>query len=229
MTQEIRRSGTGGERSSVQRAFCTTREAAQILGVSLRTAQLWSESGLLEAWKTTGGHRRISRQSVERLLATPGSRAPAAPVAASQPPAAKQDSRFSILVVEDEEDLRRVYEIVLSRWPMQPRVVAVADGYAALVRIGIERPDMVITDLHMPGMNGFEMIRSLRAQPELRDMQIVVVTGLDANEIDDRGGIPADIPVLPKPIPFDQLSDIALRAAARSRHSGQQQSKGNPR
>ncbi len=213
----------GAGRGSVQRAFCTTREAAQILGVSLRTAQLWSESGLLEAWKTTGGHRRISRQSVERLLANPGTRAPAPAASAGQSVAARNDDRFSILVVEDEEDLRRVYEIVLSRWPMKPQVATVADGYAALLRIGIDRPDMVITDLHMPGMNGFEMIRSLRAQPELGALQIVVVTGLDANEIDDRGGIPADIPVLPKPIPFDQLSEIALRAAAGRARSGQQQ------
>lgn len=203
-----------GTETRVQRAFCTTREAAQILGVSLRTAQLWTESGLLEAWKTTGGHRRISRQSVERLLARPGKTAPPATAAGKSPPAAKRSGPLSILVVEDEEDLRRVYEIVLSRWPMQPRVMSVADGYAALVRIGIDRPDMVITDLHMPGMNGFEMIRSLRAQPELADMQIVVVTGLDANDIDDRGGVPADIPVLPKPIPFEQLREIAERAAA---------------
>lgn len=205
---------TQGTETRVQRAFCTTREAAQILGVSLRTAQLWTESGLLEAWKTTGGHRRISRQSVERLLARPGKTAPPATAAGKSPPAAKRSGPLSILVVEDEEDLRRVYEIVLSRWPMQPRVMSVADGYAALVRIGIDRPDMVITDLHMPGMNGFEMIRSLRAQPELADMQIVVVTGLDANDIDDRGGVPADIPVLPKPIPFEQLREIAERAAA---------------
>ena len=50
-------------------AFCTTREAAELLNVSLRTAQLWVEKGLLEAWKTSGGHRRISRQSIESLLA----------------------------------------------------------------------------------------------------------------------------------------------------------------
>ena len=49
---------------STQSAYCTTREAAELLGVSLTTAQLWVESGLLEAWKTEGGHRRIHRTSV---------------------------------------------------------------------------------------------------------------------------------------------------------------------
>lgn len=204
----------------VEKTFCTTREAARILGVSLRTAQLWSESGLLEGWKTDGGHRRITRQSVERLLANPTAH-PAGRVAAPAPltqiriptPVKAKDSLL-ILVVEDEVDLRRVYEIVLSRWPMQPRVVTVADGYAALIRIGLEKPDLVITDLHMPGMNGFQMINSLRAAPELADTRVVVVTGLDPNDIEDQGGLPAGISVLPKPIPFEQLRQIAEMLAA---------------
>ncbi len=47
---------------------CSTREAAERLGVSLRTVQLWTEAGLLRAWKTPGGHRRILTSSVDRLL-----------------------------------------------------------------------------------------------------------------------------------------------------------------
>jgi excisionase family DNA binding protein len=42
-----------------QKPFSTTREVAKVLGVSLRTVQLWAEAGLLEAWRTEGGHRRI--------------------------------------------------------------------------------------------------------------------------------------------------------------------------
>jgi excisionase family DNA binding protein len=45
---------------------CSTREAAQQLGVSVRTAQLWVEEGRLNAWKTPGGHRRILVESVAR-------------------------------------------------------------------------------------------------------------------------------------------------------------------
>jgi len=47
---------------------CTTRQAAEALGVALRTAQLWTESGRLRAWKTEGGHRRILVESVRELL-----------------------------------------------------------------------------------------------------------------------------------------------------------------
>ena len=46
----------------------TTRQAATLLNVSVRTVQLWVESGVLQAWKTAGGHRRISVGSIQQLL-----------------------------------------------------------------------------------------------------------------------------------------------------------------
>lgn len=193
---------------AVQKTFCTTREAASILGISLRTAQLWVENGLLEAWKTEGGHRRISRQSIEKLLVKPPSRE-AEPVPTGSRAARQAGSPLSILVVEDEAALRRVYELTLARWPMQPIVNTAADGYEALLRVGLARPDLLITDLRMPGMDGFRMLKSLRAQPELADMATVVVTGLNPEEIIDQGGIPEGITVLPKPIPFASLLAIA--------------------
>mgnify|MGYP000630290012 CR=1 FL=1 len=52
------------QQTELSGSFLTTREAAQVLGVSLRTTQLWVENGQLDAWKTEGGHRRISRASV---------------------------------------------------------------------------------------------------------------------------------------------------------------------
>jgi excisionase family DNA binding protein len=50
----------------VKKSFCTTREAATLLGVSVGTVQLWVENGLLQAWKTAGGHRRVMRDSIAR-------------------------------------------------------------------------------------------------------------------------------------------------------------------
>lgn len=54
----------------------TTAKAAQLLGVSTRTAQLWVESGQLPSWKTPGGHRRIPRQAVMDLIDRPGHKEP---------------------------------------------------------------------------------------------------------------------------------------------------------
>ncbi len=202
----------------IARSFCTTREAAEMLGVSLRTAQLWSESGLLDAWKTGGGHRRISRQSIERLLSGPGTDRPteAAPPKSTDVDSAVTvgDAPFSILVVEDDPVLRRLYEVKLRLWSMQPEVVTAGDGYEALVQLGLKRPDMLIADLNMPGLDGFRMLRTIHGAPELAGMKIVVVSGLDADEIAGRGGISADIPILPKPIPFERLATIAGQIVA---------------
>ena len=52
---------------SAEEEVCSTREAAEILGVSLRTIQVWVDNGILDAWKTAGGHRRVSLRSVRRV------------------------------------------------------------------------------------------------------------------------------------------------------------------
>jgi CheY-like chemotaxis protein len=103
---------------------------------------------------------------------------------------------------------------------MQPRILTAGDGYEALIRMGDLKPDLLIADLQMPGMDGFRMLRTISTAPELAGLAIVVVSGLDAEEIIQRGGIPEGIPVLPKPVPFDQLRAIAERLAAERQTSG---------
>jgi len=204
----------------VPKAFCTTREAAALLGVSLSTAQLWVESGLLEAWKTSGGHRRIIRQSIESLLANPAADRVPADLTRKRRATdvvhgnATQAAPFHVLVVEDDAAMRRLYELKLRGWPMQPRIHTAADGYEALICMGKTKPDLLIVDLQMPGMDGFRMLHAISKAPELAGMAIVVVSGLDAAVIAHRGGIPDGIPILRKPVPFAQLLAIAERVAA---------------
>lgn len=200
-----------------------------MLGVSLRTAQLWSESGLLEAWKTSGGHRRISRQSIERLLSGPGSDLPLRAEPDSFDAESSDEFRanaLTVMVVEDDPVLRRLYEIKLRLWTMQPEVLTAGDGYEALVLLGLKRPDMLIADLQMPGLDGFRMLRTIQGAPELAGMKIVVVSGLEPEEIEQRGSIPADIPILPKPIPFERLATIAGQILA-ERNAARTQRKEN--
>ena len=188
---------------SIKKSFCTTREAAHALGVSVGTVQLWVESGLLQAWKTAGGHRRVMRDSVDRLLhKNPGPSAPGTAPAAG-------DHRLRVLVVEDDANLLRLYQANISRWPMQPEVELVNNAVTALLTMGRKRPDLLVADLNMPGMDGFNMLRVLRSTPEFDLTTIVVVTGLDAAEMTQRGGIPDGIEVLSKPIAFDRLLAIA--------------------
>ena len=198
--------------------FCSTVEAAALLGISKRTAQLWVESGILAAWKTVGGHRRISRTSVAKLLEArppvPGNGASTQP-SSPPPPAGASERRPHVLVVEDDEIYHDLYRTMLARWALKPEVRIAVNGFDALLRIGLERPDLLITDMDMPGMDGFQMLRAIKAAPELVDLDIIVVTGLSPEDISAHQGIPDDVPVLHKPIRFERLEYMVEAALAR--------------
>jgi len=194
--------------------FCSTKEAAAVLGVSHRTVQLWVESGTLQAWRTAGGHRRITLESVNRLVE--GRRvaiaAHAPPPAA---PAAPASSTRRVLVVDDDPLMLRLYELEMAGWGMDLDVVKANNGFEALIRIGEERPDLLVSDLNMPGMDGFRMIRTLREDSGSAGMSMIVVSGLDRATIKAMG-LPADIPVFPKPVPFGELRAAVEHGLARA-------------
>ena len=199
--------------AAVEKSFCTTRQAAELLGVSIGTVQLWVENGQLEAWRTAGGHRRVLRDSIDLLLR---GKSDATKIANSPTGAAPEARPLNVMVVEDDVHLLRLYEFRLSRWSMAPRVTTVASAIRALLLIGRCSPDLLITDLNMPGMDGFSMVRVLRSAPETATTNIVVVSGLDSTSIAAQGGLPSGIEVLGKPVPFDRLHAIASNIVARS-------------
>ena len=192
----------------IKNIYCSMREAAGLLGISMRTAQTWAENGLLEAWKTPGGHRRVSRDSIDNLL-----RKVCFP--STEHPATLPDLTLRILIVEDDVDLLKLYEITLGHWPIPLTIVMARNGAEALLKLGRELPDIFISDLGMPDINGFHLVRLLKAMPELFSMEVVVVSGLDAQEIKRRGGVPENVSVLPKPIPFAALLEIAYKLWAK--------------
>lgn len=187
-------------------AFYTTREAAKKLGVSVTTVQLWVESGALAAWKTAGGHRRIPTEAVEAMVARQHS------ALGTEPP---QHAR-SVVIVEDEPVQREMYRLKFAEWNLPVRLYLAQDGFEGLVMAGKYAPDLVITDLSMPGMDGFEMIRHLIASREVAIPAIVAITALTPDEIRARGGVPGDIPVYAKPIPLGVLKHIVERVMTRA-------------
>lgn len=197
---------------NAQEIYCTTREAAQMLGVSLRTVQLWVESGVLKAWKTDGGHRRLPLSAVNELIEQRMSKPQVAgPVS----------SGFNILVLEDDEDMVKLYEMTLAEWKMPIQLFFVSSVYEALIVIGRGQPDLLITDLKMPGVDGFEIIKLLRGDELLHSLHIVVVTALNQAEIEDRGGLPDDITVFTKPVSFEQLQGYVKACLAHRKKPGE--------
>lgn len=193
--------------------LCSTRDAAKMLGTSLRTIQLWVDAGLLDAWKTIGGHRRIRVDSVKKLLQG------RLVQKITQPPRPTHNhgegEALSILVVEDDQDLLKLYRAHILSWETKVKLITSPNGFNGLIKIGESTPDILITDLNMPGMNGFEMIRALRQSHSFDQLEIIVVSGLDKQEIMQHGGLPPDIRVFGKPVPFDSLERVARETVTR--------------
>ena len=188
--------------------YLSTRQAALRLGVSLGTVQNMVESGALEAWKTAGGHRRIPVASVDALLARRRNLTPSAQ---------EYGGQIEILVAEDDLTLQMLYQMTVDSWNLPVKLRIVANGFDGLLQVGQHVPDILIADLMMPGMDGFEMIRRLRANTDLARMDIIVVSAIDRDEILERG-LPSDITVFGKPIPFHEIKGFILgRLAARQR------------
>jgi signal transduction histidine kinase len=88
-----------------------------------------------------------------------------------------QDTR--VLVVDDSADMRDyIRQLLATRW----QVETANDGRMALDRIRAVRPDLVLTDVMMPGLDGFGLLREIRSDPNLRDMPVIMLSARAGEE-----------------------------------------------
>lgn len=195
--------------NGVQKSFCTTREASALLGVSVGTIQKWVASGVLMAWKTSGGHRRVMRQSVEALL---HKRVHSTDVIVASAGRRLDDQRrLRIMVVSGDTALLRQCTSALAQWASWPEVIAVSNPTTALVMMGSKCPDLLLIDLKTPDINWGIALRALKNAPEMRQITVVALAHAADGMQSELGGIPVDIEVVPDPVSFDRLRTIADR------------------
>ena len=112
-----------------------------------------------------------------------------------------------------------MYKACFDEWNLPVDCSLMGSALEALVDIAALRPDLLITDLDMPGVDGFEMLKVLRRNPQLANMQVLVVTGMPEEAVVARGGLPPGTLFRQKPFNFDWLQGYvtalltALRAA----------------
>lgn len=183
---------TGSTRTpSTEGDYCGTFYAAKLLGLSVGTVQALVEKNELSAWKTQGGHRRISMQSVLAYRARHSTRLPAA---ASEP------FRLKLLLVDDDPAMLAVVQAYLGQWSLPVDCTVMNSAMEALIDISSLKPDVLVSDLVMPGVDGFELLRTLRSNPQFSEMVFVALTALDDAEIERRGGLPAKTVLAHKPL-----------------------------
>lgn len=162
------------------RDIVTTVEAAALLGLAVRSVQLMVDRGELEGWKTPGGHRRISRASVERALAArQGASAGSAPEAPGPAAPGAGPHRARVLLIEDSVHYQNLIGLLVRRRFPDVELRIASDGVTGLAMFGRYEPDVLLVDILLPGIDGAAMISTLRSSPQFGSSEFIVVTSLD--------------------------------------------------
>ncbi|MCY0388518.1 excisionase family DNA-binding protein [Robbsia sp. Bb-Pol-6] len=153
----------------------TTRRAAELLGVSVRTAQNWIETGALGSWKTPGGHRRIRRSAVQAMLAK---------------------ERKDVL-----DDAFVSAEVIVLAAPAGGRLVQDAlapageflltlfeDAFAALLAVGASSPALFIIEVDMHQPERLVLLQRVLDDPVLGHLKMLAISSLSTDELVARCG-----------------------------------------
>lgn len=188
--------------------FCGTTYASKILRLSVGTIQALVENNEIQAWKTQGGHRRISIKSIREYQNR------------NNPNASKnrffQNGRIRVLLVEDEEISREILRSICDNSIIPVDCTAMSSAMEALIDINSIQPHILITDLDMPGIDGFELLQILRQNSNFDNMIILALSALTIDEIKHRGGLPIDCIYMPKPIKVDWFNGFFVGIMAKN-------------
>lgn len=176
----------------------STIEIAKRLGISLQTVQRWVDSGRLKAWKTPGGHRRIDAHSAELLFKAHEQTVGAG--AAPDPGGAAEAKPLQVVIVDDDAMDRELMSTLVQAALPDAQLRVAGNGFQGLVMIAKLAPDIVVTDVHMPHMDGFEMIRNVLADAQTRPKLMIAVSAKSPRELADFGQLPSEVLLLRKPL-----------------------------
>ncbi len=176
--------------------YCGTSYAAKVLGISVGTVQGLVEKNDLRAWKTQGGHRRISLQSIQEYQRRHN---------LSQASSSAAEDCLRVLVVEDDENTRLMLQANFEKWGLPIDAVMYASAMEALLDMPSLQPQVLLTDLRMPNVDGFQFLKTLSQHALFSSLAIVAITGMSAKEVQAKGGLPDGVQLLQKPIDLDWL------------------------
>jgi excisionase family DNA binding protein len=169
--------------------------------MAVRSVQLMVDRGELEAWKTPGGHRRISRSSVDRWRASRSAgireARPADPAVPG--PATRRPGPRRVLLIEDSVHYQNLVGLLLRQSFPELELHVADDGIAGLAMAGQLQPEILIVDILLPGIDGGTLITSLRSHPQFAETRLIVVTSLDEEQRQPYAFALTGVPVVHKP------------------------------
>ena len=154
----------------------STFKIARLLDVNPSSVANWVDQGLLSAHRTPGGHRRIAAADLVRFL-----KDHKMPV-----PEELNAPRVRILVVDDEPAVCQMIVRTLQAANPEYEITDAQDGFRAGQLVATLKPDVVILDLRMPGMDGFEVCRQIKGQDDTRHAAVLAMTAFPSPENEQR-------------------------------------------
>ena len=180
----------------------STLEISRVCEVDPVTVARWCDQGQLRCFRTPGGHRRVVREDLLQFLRRHG--VPLPPELAEERP--------RLLVVDDDPAFVRLMRAVLRGAGDPLELHSASDGVEALLRIGSELPHVVMLDLLLPGLDGVEVCRRIRANPKTASTLVIGVTASPDKKL-SAAVVKAGAKVcLVKPLRWPQLEPHLLQA-----------------
>jgi excisionase family DNA binding protein len=177
----------------------TSHEVASLVQVSPSSVLKWIEQGKLRAFRTPGGHRRVAIDELVEFL-----RAHHLPV-----PRELEDEKVKLLVIDDEPTYLRSLGILLQKADSRVEVSLAENALDGLLKVGLQRPTVVLLDSYMPGMDGLEVCRRLKESPETANIAVLAMSGRHSPELEKKFLEAGAVAFLAKPFqPVEVLSKL---------------------
>ena len=141
-------------------------------------------------------------------MSTPDQNVSSDNLLAAQTAAPARASRGVVLLAEDDRSIRRYLEVILQRAGYT--VIAAADGLEAMKAVLAFAVDAVVTDAIMPHLNGYELCRFLRRQPNLSHLPVILLSGIERPDAAHEEQARADV-YLAKPVRPEELTGSLAR------------------
>lgn len=191
----------------------TVFTASKYCNVSSKTIINWVDDGHIKSYRTVGGHRRIKRDDLEAFMRKQGIPIPEEKVAGD---------RKKILVVDD--DLIIVESIVqaLEEDDHDYEVISASDGFEAGLQVKHFNPDLLILDIMMPDIKGFEVCKKIKSNEDTKHIKIIVLSAyLDEDKFKQMTESGADI-CFSKPLPLSKLKEEVAKLLGTKKTGGDQ-------
>ncbi len=187
----------------------SAHEVANFCDVVNQTAINWIRQGHLDAYTTPGGQYRVYADVLAKFMQQQGMRMPDE----VREVLAEQARIEQVLIVDDDQELNDLIKQYLDKRYPEFKINQAYDGYDAGKAIFEHRPDVVLLDINLPGVDGLKLCRQIKADENLSRPIVISITGVEDKEVEDRAKEAGVDAFLRKPVDLDALPGLIEQLA----------------